>query len=143
VRRESQPPLQLKRYAHTWPRFIYYLSKFWELLDSIFQLQKARSLNSAAPEFLHYFHHAAVIVFPPHFNPQSSPANSSFSRHSSFPQVMCLNWIESNQSLQWLGLAFNTFVHVIMSQSPAQLLIPLVPHSAASLCKRARSASLS
>ncbi len=29
-------------------------------------------------------------------------------------QVMCLNWLESNQSLQWLGLAFNTFVHVIM-----------------------------
>lgn len=30
---------------------------------------------------------------------------------------MCLNWIESNQTLQWLGLAFNTFVHVIMSAS--------------------------
>lgn len=30
---------------------------------------------------------------------------------------MCLNWLESNQSLQWLGLAFNTFVHVIMSDS--------------------------
>ena len=43
-------------------RFVYYLSKYWELLDSLFQLQKARSLGSSPPGFLHYFHHAAVMV---------------------------------------------------------------------------------
>jgi len=43
-------------------RFVYYLSKYWELLDSLFQLQKARSLGYSPPGFLHYFHHAAVMV---------------------------------------------------------------------------------
>ncbi len=59
------------------PSFMYYLSKYWELLDSLFQIQKARSLGSkgSPPTFLHFYHHAAVIV-------------------------MCLNWIESNQTLQ-------------------------------------------
>ena len=48
-------------------RFVYYLSKFWELLDSIFQVQKARSLGpkGSPPSFLHYYHHAAVMVSPP------------------------------------------------------------------------------
>lgn len=83
---ERQPAMSNDFYRLS---FVYYLSKYWELLDSLFQLQKARSLGSSPPGFLHYFHHAAVMV-------------------------MCLNWLESNQSLQWLGLAFNTFVHVIM-----------------------------
>ena len=39
-------------------------------------------------------------------------------------QVMCLNWLESNQTLQWLGLAFNTFVHVIMSDTTHCSAIP-------------------
>ena len=64
---------------------------------------------------------------------------SHVTRHTSLTracQVMCLNWIESNQTLQWLGLAFNTFVHVIMSvttnnaaRAPATLpfLIKITP----------------
>jgi hypothetical protein len=48
-------------------RFVYYLSKYWELLDSLFQLQKARSLGANPPGFLHYFHHAAVMVLLLHF----------------------------------------------------------------------------
>ena len=47
-------------------RFVYYLSKYWELLDSLFQVQKAQSLGSkgSPPSFLHYYHHAAVLVSP-------------------------------------------------------------------------------
>ena len=88
-------------------RFVYYLSKYWELLDSAFQVQKARSLGpkGTPPGFLHYYHHAAVMVTRLLRHP--SPVTHAC-------QVMCLNWIESNQTLQWLGLAFNTFVHVIM-----------------------------
>lgn len=44
-----------------------------------------------------------------------------------FHQVMCLNWIESNQTLQWLGLAFNTFVHVIMYEAQTFVLAALCP----------------
>jgi hypothetical protein len=121
-------------------RFIYYLSKFWELLDSLFQLQKARSLGSkgSPPVFLHYFHHAAVMVCADFSLAPCSHAQLRKRKQNEkrFParkftrldQVMCLNWLESNQSLQWLGLAFNTFVHVIMYVRHASLFImPSLP----------------
>ena len=110
VRARMQQSIQrLFRDACRARRFMYYLSKYWELLDSVFQVQKARSLGpkGTSPGFLHYYHHAAVMVF--RFHP--TQRTSCVTRPC---QVMCLNWIESNQTLQWLGLAFNTFVHVIM-----------------------------
>jgi hypothetical protein len=62
--------------------FVYYLSKYWELLDSLFQVQKAQSLGSkgSSPTFLHYYHHAAVMVSLPH---NALPTPSAQEHHSS------------------------------------------------------------
>ena len=49
---------------------------------------------------------------------------------------MCLNWIESNQTLQWLGLAFNTFVHVIMYAAQSFVLAALCSLFATLTCAR-------
>jgi fatty acid elongase 3 len=68
--------------------YVYYLSKFYEMLDTVFVLlQKSR-----VPHFgLQVYHHAAVVP-------------------------MAWLWCEQQQSLQWGGLLFNTLVHVIMYQ---------------------------
>ena len=66
--------------------YIYYLSKYYELLDTVLQLLKGRP----PPHFfLHVYHHAVVLQ-------------------------MCWLWLEYSQSLQWGGLLFNTAVHVVM-----------------------------
>jgi hypothetical protein len=64
--------------------YVYYLSKFYELLDTVILLLKKRPLS-----FLHVFHHATVIF-------------------------MCFFWLLDTQSLQIIALLTNTAVHVIM-----------------------------
>jgi hypothetical protein len=64
--------------------YVYYLSKFYELLDTVILLCKKRPLS-----FLHVFHHATVVF-------------------------MCFFWLQDTQSLQIIALLTNTAVHVIM-----------------------------
>lgn len=66
--------------------YIYYLSKYYEMLDTILViLQKSR-----VPHFgLQVYHHAVVLP-------------------------MAYMWCEYQQSLHWGGLLFNTMVHVVM-----------------------------
>jgi hypothetical protein len=64
--------------------YIYYLSKFLEFIDTVFKVLKRKPLD-----FLHVYHHSVVAT-------------------------MCYLWLESAQSLQTLGLMFNTLVHVFM-----------------------------
>ena len=66
--------------------YIYYLSKYYELFDTVIVILQKRRL----PHFyLHIFHHSAVIP-------------------------MAYMWVEYKQTLHWGGLIFNTIVHVIM-----------------------------
>jgi fatty acid elongase 3 len=66
--------------------YMYYLSKYYELLDTVIGLLR----GSRMPNFgLQVYHHAVVII-------------------------MAWLWCETAQSLQVPGLMFNTFVHVIM-----------------------------
>ena len=66
--------------------YIYYLSKYYELFDTVLQLLKGRP----PPHFfLHVYHHAAVLL-------------------------MAWAWLEYRQTLQFGGLLFNTAVHVVM-----------------------------
>ncbi|CAE7247814.1 BBS7 [Symbiodinium pilosum] len=66
--------------------YVYYLSKYYEMFDTVLVLlQKSR-----VPHFkLQVYHHAAVVP-------------------------MAWLWCQYQQSLQWGGLLFNTFVHVVM-----------------------------
>ena len=79
---ESQdPPPRLYAWAYA-----YYLSKYYELLDTVLQLFKGRP----PPHFfLHVYHHAVVLL-------------------------MAWNWLEYVQTLQHIALLFNTSVHVVM-----------------------------
>lgn len=66
--------------------YIFYLSKYYELLDTALQLARGKP----PPHFvLHVYHHAVVLF-------------------------MTWAWCEYKQSLQFIGLAFNTAVHVVM-----------------------------
>mmetsp|Transcript_40318 Transcript_40318/g.86025 ORF Transcript_40318/g.86025 Transcript_40318/m.86025 type:complete len:250 (-) Transcript_40318:155-904(-) len=66
--------------------YVYYLSKYWELLDTVIQLLKGRP----PPHFfLNVYHHAVVLL-------------------------MAWSWVEYVQSLSFLGLLFNASVHVVM-----------------------------
>mmetsp|Transcript_15011 Transcript_15011/g.25028 ORF Transcript_15011/g.25028 Transcript_15011/m.25028 type:complete len:295 (-) Transcript_15011:1051-1935(-) len=66
--------------------YIYYLSKYYELLDTVLQLARGKP----PPHFvLHVYHHAAVLF-------------------------MAWAWVEYKQSLHFIGLAWNTAVHVVM-----------------------------
>ena len=66
--------------------YLYYLSKYYELLDTVLQLLKGRP----PPHFfLHVYHHATVLL-------------------------MAWFWLQYVQSLQFIGLLFNTSVHVVM-----------------------------
>ena len=66
--------------------YVYYLSKFYELLDTLLQL-----LRGSRPPFyvLHVYHHTCVIF-------------------------MAWGWLEYRQTLAVYGAMFNCFVHVIM-----------------------------
>ncbi|CAB9509781.1 Putative elongation of fatty acids protein DDB_G0272012 [Seminavis robusta] len=66
--------------------YIYYLSKYYELLDTALQLARGKP----PPHFaLHVYHHSVVLF-------------------------MAWAWCEYHQSLHFIGLAFNTAVHVVM-----------------------------
>mmetsp|Transcript_3587 Transcript_3587/g.9174 ORF Transcript_3587/g.9174 Transcript_3587/m.9174 type:complete len:291 (-) Transcript_3587:55-927(-) len=66
--------------------YIYYLSKYYELFDTVLQLARGKP----PPHFLlHVYHHAAVMF-------------------------MAWAWCEYKQSLHFIGLAWNTAVHVVM-----------------------------
>ena len=66
--------------------YLYYLSKYYELIDTVLQLLKGRP----PPHFfLHVYHHAVVLL-------------------------MAWSWLEYVQTLQFGGLLFNTAVHVLM-----------------------------
>lgn|ERR1719232_222853 len=66
--------------------YMYYISKYYELLDTFLQLARGKP----PPNFgLHVYHHAVVLF-------------------------MAWMWCSKAQSLQFIGLLFNTFVHVIM-----------------------------
>jgi len=66
--------------------YIFYISKYYEMLDTLFAILR----GSKPPHFgLHVYHHALV-------------------------PVMIWNWQEHCMSLQFPGLLFNTFVHVVM-----------------------------
>eukprot|EP00592_Proboscia_alata_P005421 CAMPEP_0194373360 /NCGR_PEP_ID=MMETSP0174-20130528/21789_1 /TAXON_ID=216777 /ORGANISM="Proboscia alata, Strain PI-D3" /LENGTH=208 /DNA_ID=CAMNT_0039152383 /DNA_START=228 /DNA_END=854 /DNA_ORIENTATION=- len=66
--------------------YLYYLSKYYELLDTVLQLLKGRP----PPHFfLHVYHHSMVLF-------------------------MAWSWLETVQTLQFGGLIFNTAVHVVM-----------------------------
>jgi len=66
--------------------YLYYLSKYYELLDTVLQLLKGRP----PPHFfLNVYHHAVVLL-------------------------MAWSWLENVQSLSFIGLLFNASVHVVM-----------------------------
>ena len=66
--------------------YIYYLSKYYELLDTLLQMARGKP----PPHFaLHVYHHACVLM-------------------------MAWAWCEYQQTLQFGGLIFNTAVHVVM-----------------------------
>eukprot|EP00667_Euglena_gracilis_P018905 EG_transcript_20170 len=66
--------------------YVYYLSKYYELIDTVLQLAK----GSRPPSFfLHVYHHAVVLF-------------------------MAWGWLEYRMSLQFVGMLWNTFVHVVM-----------------------------
>lgn len=64
--------------------YCYYLSKFYELLDTAFIILKKKPLI-----FLHYYHHAIVIA-------------------------MVWSWLQSGLMYAYLGMIANTFIHVFM-----------------------------
>eukprot|EP00392_Amoebophrya_sp_AT5.2_P008015 g8034.t1 len=66
--------------------FLYYASKYYELLDTVLQLARGRPPPNF---FLHVYHHACVLV-------------------------MAYAWVRYKMSLQFIGLLFNTFVHIVM-----------------------------
>ena len=66
--------------------YVYYLSKYYELLDTGLQLVRGRY---PPHYFLHSYHHAGVIL-------------------------MGWYWVNSGATMQFIGLLFNTAVHVVM-----------------------------
>lgn len=64
--------------------YIYYLSKYYEFIDTALLLIKAKPAS-----FLHVFHHTFVVL-------------------------MSWLWVDQSQTLQWGGLLTNTAVHVVM-----------------------------
>jgi fatty acid elongase 3 len=64
--------------------YAYYLSKFWELLDTVILVLKKKPLI-----FLHYYHHAIVIL-------------------------MVWTWLEWGIPFAALGMIANTLIHVFM-----------------------------
>mmetsp|Transcript_5916 Transcript_5916/g.8821 ORF Transcript_5916/g.8821 Transcript_5916/m.8821 type:complete len:256 (-) Transcript_5916:2167-2934(-) len=66
--------------------YLYYLSKYYELLDTILQMASGKIPPNY---FLHVYHHSIVIL------------NTWF-------------WLESAASMQFIGVLFNTAVHVVM-----------------------------
>lgn len=66
--------------------YLYYLSKYYELIDTFLQLLANKNIPNF---FLHVYHHSVVIL-------------------------MSWFWVETGMSAQFIGLLFNTAVHVAM-----------------------------
>ena len=66
--------------------YIYYLSKYYELLDTVLQLIKGRD----PPNFFFGVYHHSVVLY------------------------MAWLWLEHQQSTQFIGLIANCFVHTVM-----------------------------
>jgi len=66
--------------------YIYYLSKFYELLDTIIQLLRGKLPPNY---FLHVYHHSLILL-------------------------MCWFWLQYSATMLFVGLLFNTAVHVVM-----------------------------
>jgi hypothetical protein len=66
--------------------YVYYLSKFYELLDTTLQLIRGKY---PPHYFLHAYHHGLVLL-------------------------MSWMWLEHAPSLRFVGLLFNSLVHVVM-----------------------------
>ncbi|KAK9823087.1 hypothetical protein WJX72_000106 [[Myrmecia] bisecta] len=64
--------------------YMYYLSKYYEFIDTILLVLKAKPLS-----VLHVFHHSVVVP-------------------------MAFLWLEAAQSLQQIALLINTGIHVVM-----------------------------
>ena len=66
--------------------YMYFLSKFYELLDTVLQMLKGRR---PPHYFLHVYHHVVVMF-------------------------TTWGWLEYGMTLQYIGMLWNTFVHVVM-----------------------------
>jgi fatty acid elongase 3 len=66
--------------------YVFYLSKYYELLDTFLQLLSGKTPPNF---FLHVYHHSLVIL-------------------------MSWAWIDSQAAPQFAGVFMNTFVHVVM-----------------------------
>ncbi|KAK9831878.1 hypothetical protein WJX81_004455 [Elliptochloris bilobata] len=67
-----------------WWSYVYYLSKYYELIDTVLLGLKAKPMS-----FLHVFHHSIVVI-------------------------MAYLWLEAAQSLQQIALLTNTAIHTLM-----------------------------
>ena len=107
--------------------YVYYLSKYYELLDTVLQMMRGRP----PPHFaLHVYHHGCVLmmawawsVFFASFarrSPRSTGGRArSLAHYVLFRRARpCLRRLshrcEYQQTLQFGGLIFNTAVHVVM-----------------------------
>ncbi|BDA40990.1 Putative elongation of fatty acids protein DDB_G0272012 [Coccomyxa sp. Obi] len=78
-----EPGTPMKGALYFWS-YTYYLSKYYEFLDTVLLVLKAKPLS-----FLHVFHHSVVVV-------------------------MSFLWLDAAQSLQQIALLTNTGIHVLM-----------------------------
>ena len=83
---EELPPTTSSTGSLYFWSYVYYISKYYELFDTLIGLLS----GSRMPNFKLQVYHHLVVIF------------------------MAWAWCEVAQSLQFIGLLFNTFVHVIM-----------------------------
>jgi hypothetical protein len=76
--------IQEKRGVLYWGLYIYYLSKYPELLDTVILVLKKKNVI-----FLHWYHHSSVIL-------------------------LCWYWMYTRVSFGVAPLLLNTFVHIFM-----------------------------
>eukprot|EP01084_Bolivina_argentea_P045142 83091_1 len=79
----TDPNLEVYESLQFW-FYIYYLSKYYEIIDTFILILKKKSLIA-----LHVWHHAVMMY-------------------------LGWLWTDSKWTLVWYGMAFNTFVHVLM-----------------------------
>ncbi|CAI5959516.1 unnamed protein product [Closterium sp. NIES-64] len=78
-------PSTVKPVGYLWFwSYIYYLSKYYELLDTVILVLKNKPLS-----FLHVYHHATIVF-------------------------LCWLWLTNTQSLQVIAITINTGIHVMM-----------------------------
>ncbi|CAI5465945.1 unnamed protein product [Closterium sp. Yama58-4] len=78
-------PSTVKPVGYLWFwSYVYYLSKYYELLDTVILVLKNKPLS-----FLHVYHHATIVF-------------------------LCWLWLTNTQSLQIIAITINTGIHVMM-----------------------------